>query len=198
MRRLALAALAACLASAGGGPTMVAQSPSPSQSPVMSISPGIGFPGALEMGEALGTEVEVVGLRADMGQLWEGVELEPEAVTDAQMQLYRWAPAGSEDAPVHAVIEIVRFRDADEAGIHGDVVAASITDPLQGFEADLSTELAATGSFTSEEGFGGSTILIREGPVVGIVTVVRPGAEEMEAAARTVAALVLEGLSGEE
>jgi hypothetical protein len=164
----------------------------------MSIRPSIGFPSALEMGQALGTEVVVVGLRADMGQLWEGVELEPEAVMDARMQLYRWAPGGSEDAPVQAVVEIVRFRDADEAAIHGDVVAASITDPLQGFEADLSTELAATGSFTSEEGFGGSTILIREGAVVAIVTVFRTGAAEMEAAARTVAAFVLERLSSDE
>jgi hypothetical protein len=197
MRRLILVSLVACLATVGGGLTAAAQSSSPSPSTAMSFDPDVVFPSVVDVGDAMGAEVDVLGTRADIGQLWEGVELEPAAVTAGQMRFYRWSPGGSEEAPVQAIVEIVRFRSADEAAIHGDAVAASITDPLQGFEADLSAELVATGSFTSEEGLGGSTILVREGPVVAIVTVVRTGAEEMEAASRTMAALVLEGLSGD-
>lgn len=198
MRRLILVSLVACLATAAGGSTVAAQSPSPSPSPAMSIDPDVGLPSALDVGEALGAEVETMGIRADIGQLWEGVELEPGAVTAAQMQFYQWVPSGSEDAPARVVVEIVRFRSADEAALHGGSVAAAISGPLQGFETDLSAELVATGSFASEEGFGGSTIVVREGPVVAIVTAAQTGAEEMEHASTTLTALVLERLSGDE
>jgi hypothetical protein len=198
MRRLLSGLLMACLVTLGSSLASAAQSPSPSPSPAMSIDPDVVFPSALDVGDALGAEVETMGIRADMGQLWEGVELEPGAVTAAQMQFYRWSLDGDEDAPAQVIAEIVRFRSADEAAVHGGEVAASITGPLQGFETDLSAELVATGSFTSEEGFGGSTILVREGPVVAIVTAFRNGSVEMEHASTTVTALVLERLSGDE
>ena len=164
----------------------------------MSIDPDVAFPSAEDVGDALEAEVETMGIRADMGQLWEGVELEPEAVTDAQMQFYRWVPSGGEDVPTSVIVEIVRFRSADEAAIYGGMVGSAISDPLVGFEADLSAELVATGSFASEEGFGGSTILVRDGPVVAIVTAFRNGSVEMERASTTVTALVLERLSAGE
>lgn len=198
MRRLLAAALVVGLMAAGSGLTGAAPSRSPSPSSAMSIDPDVALPSAQEVGDALGTEVEVMGVRADMGQLWEGVELEPEAVTDAQMQFYQWAPSGSEDVPARILVEIVRFRSTDEAAVHGDAVAAAITGPLQSFETDLSAELVASGSWTSEEGFGGSTILVREGPVVAIVTAVRTGADEMEHTSTTMTALVLERLNDDE
>ena len=196
MRRFLTAVLMACLAIVGSGLTVVAQSPSPSPSPspVVSLDLGVAFPSAEETGDALGTEFETMGIRADIGQLWEGAELELEAVSDAQMQFYRSVPSGGKDAPTFVIVEIVRFRSVEEAATYGDTVGTAVSDPLVGFEADLPAELVATGSFISEQGYGGSTILVQEGPFVAIVTAFRTGAQEMERASTTMTALVLEGL----
>jgi hypothetical protein len=198
MRRLIFVSFVAGLVAAGSGLTVAAQSPSPSPPSAMSIEADVAFPSTVEVGDALATEVEVLGIQENVGQLWEGVELDPTAVTAAQMRFYRWVPSGIEDAPTSAVVEIVRFRSTDEAAIHRSTLAESITGPLQGFETDLSADLVATGSWASSEGFGGSTILVQEGPVVAIVTAVRSGAEEMEHTSTIMAALVIERLSGDE
>jgi hypothetical protein len=196
MRRLILASLVTYLVTGGGG--LAAAAPSPSPSPTMSFEHDIAFPGAVDVGDALGVEAEVLGTREGLGQLWEGAEVELAAVTTGQLRLYRWSSDGSEDATAQAIVEIVRFRSADEAAIHGDAVAASIAGPLQSFETDLSADLVATGSWISEEGFGGSTILVQEGPVVAIVSVAQTDAVEMEQASTTMTALALERLSGDE
>jgi hypothetical protein len=194
MRCLLAAALVACLMTGGSGLSAAAQSPSPSPSSITSNDPEVAFPSVEEVGHALGSEVETIGVRADMGQLWEGVELEPGAVTDALMQAYQGRSEGHEDAAAVIVVEIVRFRSRDEAASYGGMVAAAISGPLETFDADLAAELVATGSFASDEGFGGSTILVQEGPVVAIVTAYRTGAQEMETASSAVTALVLERL----
>jgi hypothetical protein len=196
MRSLLVAALLASLMTMSSGLTVIAQTASPAPPSPVSLQPEAAVPTAMDAGEALGTEVEAMGIRADMSQLWEGVETEPGAVTAAHMQSYRWVPGGSEDIPAFAIVEIVRFRNADEAAIHGGTVAAAIGGSLSGFETDLSAELVVTGSFISEEGFGGSTILVLEGAVVAIVTAFRTGSEEMEQASTALAALVLDRLRG--
>jgi len=55
----------------------------------------------------------------------------------------------------------------------------------------------ATASFESDDGFGGSFLFLREGPVVVAVTAMATGTTEMEAVSEAVVALVLSRLHGD-
>ena len=200
MRGLMRVSLVACLAVFGAGCTSDAQSPSPSPTTTLADFESI-FPSAGEVGEVLGLEVEAMGIRGDMGQYWEGTEFAPGALVSTQLQHYR-RPAGgtaedSDDAFAGVSVEIDRFRSADDAARYGGEIASSITEPLADFPTELSADLVATGTWASDEGFGGSTIVARTGPIVVIVTAARTGATEMETATEAVTKLVLDRLSGE-
>lgn len=192
--------LVACLAAFGAGCTSDAQSSSPSPATTMVDIESI-FPGAREVGEVLGLEVEPMGIRGDMGQYWEGTEFAPGALVSAQLQYYRWPVGGtaedSDDAFAGVSVEIDRFRSADDAARYGGDIASSSTGPLAEFPTELLADLVATGTWTSDEGFGGSTIVAQAGPMVVVVTAARTGATEMETATEAVTKLVLDRLSGE-
>jgi hypothetical protein len=200
MRGLTRVVLVACLAVFGAGCTSDTQSPSPSPTTTLADFERI-FPSAGEVGEVLGLEVEAMGIMGDMGQYWEGTEFAPGALVSTQLQHYRWPAVGkaedSDDAFASVSVEIDRFRSVDDAARYGGEIASSITDPLADFPTQLLADLVATGTWTSVEGFGGSTIVARTGPIVVIVTAARTGATEMETASEAVTKLVLDRLSGE-
>lgn len=71
---------------------------------------------------------------------------------------------------------------------------AAITAPLDMFETDLASGLAAAGSWATDEGLAGSIIVVREGQVVVAVIATGAGAKELEDASHALAALVLDRL----
>jgi len=190
--------LAACLAVFGAGCTPDAQSPPTSPATSLADFESI-FPSAGEVGEVLGLDVEAMGVRDDMGQYWEGTEFASGALVSTQLQHYRWPVGGtaddSDDAFAGVSVEIDRFRNADDAARYGGEVASSITGPLADFPTALSADLVAAGSWASDEGFGGSTVVARTGPIVVIATAARTGATEMETASEAVTKHVLDRLS---
>ena len=200
MLGLMRASLVVCLAVFGAGCTTDAPSPSTSPRTTLADFESI-FPSADEVGEVLGLEVEAMGIRGDLGQYWEGTEFAPGTLVSTQLQHYRWpaggTPEDSDDAFAGVSVEIDRFGSVDDAARYGGDIASSITDPLADFPTELSADLVATGTWASDEGFGGSTIVARTGPIVVIVTAARTGATEMETATEAVTKLVLDRLSGE-
>jgi len=142
-----------------------------------------------------------MGIEVDMSQVWEGADIEPGALVAKRLQGYRWPASGTagaaDDAFAGVTIDIDQFRSPVDGARYGGEVAAAITDPLADFPTNLSADLVAAGSWTSDQGFGGSTIVVQEGPFVVIVTAARTGATEMETATETVTMLVLERLVGE-
>ena len=67
-----------------------------------------------------------------------------------------------------------------------------------GFEADLTGDYVDAASFETDDGFGGSYIFLREGPVVVAVTAMAAGTTEMEAVSEAVVAFVLGRLHGDD
>jgi hypothetical protein len=199
MRRPLTAFLVICLLLVATAPAVVAQSPSPPPSPEVAV-PDFDpfFPTADEVGAVLGQTVEAMGVMADMSQLWEGTDIDPDALLAKRLQRYRSLmgeiPGAADDSFASVTVDIDWFRSADDAARYGGEVASRVSDPLAGFPTELSAEMVATGSWASDEGFGGSTIVARAGPVVVIVTAARTGATEMETATEGVTRLVLDRL----
>jgi hypothetical protein len=200
MRRLMTAFLVACLSAVCAGSTSVAQSPLPPP-PLTAPADLDGlFPAAAEVGDALGLEVEAMGIQVDMSQVWEGADIEPGALVARRLEGYRWPAGGTagaaDDAFAGVTIDIDQFQSPVDGARYGAEVSAAITDPLADFPTDLSADLVTAGSWASDQGFGGSTIVVQEGPFVVIVTAARTGVIEMETASETVTALVLARIRG--
>ena len=198
VRRTVIACLFACIAAIGVSDSRLAQSPYPpgaSSAPV-GAGPQV-FPSAEEISEVLGVDVEARGIQDGLSQLWEGTDIDVDALVSARTQSYAAPQAETQDPLTGVLIDVAHFQGLDEAAQHGDDVAAAVTNGLPGFATDLSGDLVATGSFTSDEGFGGSIIVVRDGLVVVVVTTFATGADEMEAVSEAVVGLVLRRLHGD-
>jgi len=77
---------------------------------------------------------------------------------------------------------------------HGDKVAATIAGTT--FSTGLAADRVATGSWTSDQGFGGSTVAFRVGSVVVLVTGVSDRGDRARAVAKEIAALILARIDG--
>lgn len=187
--------LAVCLAVAGAISAASGQSLSPIPSPTAPADADGFFPSAAEVAGVLGVEVEATGIREDLGQWWEGTDLDPAVVERARMQSYRSPAVDSAETWAGVIVEVVRFRGEADAAGH-DTAIAAITAPLDTFETGLASDLVAAGSWASDEGFGGSIVVVREGPVVVVVIATRSGVEEMEGTGQALAAIVLDRLRG--
>jgi hypothetical protein len=64
------------------------------------------FLAAVEVGVALGLEVEALGIRTDMGQWLEGIDIDPAAVLATRVQTYRWPSTNDGDASPGMVDDI--------------------------------------------------------------------------------------------
>jgi hypothetical protein len=193
---LGLVAIAGC---SGSGGTVI--TPSPTGQPPRAIAPAhlpSLFPTATDVGEALGLEVEAMGVQADMSQAWEHIDITPGALVAKHVQGYRWPPGGTGGAPADAIagvlIDIDLFRSPVDGAAYGVKVAATVSGTA--FSTGLSADRVTTGSWTSDQGFGGSTIAVQAGSIVVLVTAFRTGATELEAAAEEIAALILAGIDG--
>lgn len=195
MLRILTASLATCLAIAGVGSAATGQPASPTPSSTMLADSDGFFPSAAEVGEALGVELDAGGVRDDLGQWWEGIDLDPAVVESARTQTYRSPDIETAETWAGVIVEVVRFRSEADATSYGAEVAA-ITAPLETFETDLVADLVAAGSSVSDEGVGGSVIILGDGPVLVVVTAAKTGTEGWEAAGEVVAALVLDRLRG--
>lgn len=191
-----LATIAGC---SGSGGTVI--TPSPTGQPPRSIAPAdlpSLFPTATEVGEALGLEVEAMGVQADMSQAWEHIDITPGALVAKHVQAYRWPPGGTGGAPDDAgagfVIDIDLFRNPVDGAAYGERVGAIVEGTA--FSTGLSADRVTTGSWTSDQGFGGSSIAVQAGSIVVLVTAFRTGATELEAAAEEIAALILARIDG--
>ena len=191
MRRLISASLIVLLTVLGAGPAVVGQTPTPSPSPTVANDLDTAFPSAEEVAEALGTDVEAGDIVTDMSQLWEGAGISAMDVPAARMQTYRSLPGETDSMLAGGIVEIVRFADSDDAAAHSEGIAAAFSDSLMGFETDLSADLVATQSWTSDDGISGSTVMAREGPLVVMVTLAGTAPVEMETASEALAKLVL-------
>ncbi len=157
------------------------------------------FPTAAEVGEAMGLEVEAMGIRDDMGQLWEGTEISPGGLLAKRVQGYRWLAPATSGAPGDAFagvsVDIDRFATTDDAARAAAHLSAafrgSTLTPFTPFPTSLSGDLVTAGSMTSDEGYGGSTILVQDGPLVVVVVAARTGATEQQVAAGRITALIL-------
>jgi hypothetical protein len=159
--------------------------------------PGL-FPTAVEVGDALGLEVEARGIQADMSQAWEHIDIAPGALVAKHFQGYRWPPGGTggtpDDAMAGVLIDIDLFRSPVEGAAYGEKVAATVSGTA--FSTGLSADRVATGSWTSDQGFGGSTAAFQVRSVVVLVTAFQTGATELEAAVEEIAALILARIDG--
>lgn len=163
------------------------------------------FPTAAEVSEALGLEVEAMGIRDDMSQLWEGTELPPDGLLAKRVQGYRWIAPAASGAPgdvfAGVSVDIDRFATAEDAAKAAAHLSAaflrSTLTRFTPFATGLSGDLVTAGSMTSDEGFGGSTILVQDGPLVVIVVAVRTGATEQKTEAERITALILARARGE-
>jgi hypothetical protein len=98
-------------------------------------------------------------------------------------------------------VDIDRFATAEDAARAAAHLSAafqgSTLTPFTPFRTDLSGDLVTAGSMTSDEGFGGSTILVQDGPLVVVVVAGRTGATEQQAAAERITGLILARARGE-
>ncbi len=181
-------ATAACGTDAGRTPRSIAPTNLPSL-----------FPTAAEVGEALGLEVEAMGVQADMSQAWEHIDVAPGTLVAKHVQGYRWPPGGtggtSDDAMAGVLIDIVMFRNSVDGAAYGGKVAATVSGTA--FSTGLSADLVTTGSWTSDQGFGGSTLAVQAGSIVVLVTAFKTGAAELAAAVEEIAALILARIDGQ-
>ncbi len=180
-------AIAGCSADAGRASRSIAPADVPSL-----------FPTAAEVGDALGLEVEAMGVQADMSQAWEHIDIAPGALVAKHVQVYGWPPGGSDgtpdDATAGVLIDIDLFRSPVDGAAYGEKVAATVSGTA--FSTGLSADRVTTGSWTSDQGFGGSTIAVQAGSIVVLVTAFRTGATELEGAVEEIAALILARIGG--
>ena len=102
--------------------------------------------------------------------------------------------ANHDDTPAGVTIDIVDLGTAEQAVPHVDEVM--LGDEPTAFETDLEGDFVATMSFASDEGFGGSAVVLRDGPVAIAVVAAVEGATEMEAASEAIALLVQSRIQG--
>ena len=200
-RVVVIACLSAFIAVIGLGGSLLAQSLSPPVEPSTLVETVVldPFPTAEEISDILGVDVEARGVEDGLSQIWEGTLLDLQTLT-AQLQIYA-SPTDEPQGPfIGVTIDIVRFGSADDAMRHvDDVVNDAVDDLVQpGFATDLTGDFVATASFESDQGFGGSFIFLRDGPVVVVVTAAATDATEMEAVSEAVVALVLSRLHSDD
>ena len=194
--RVAMALLLALGAAIGPVGSVLGQSPSPAPEPDDSTVTDVSgpVPSAQEVSLVLGIEVEAGELREDLSQLWEGADLDWQAVSSAQQRMYR-SSAGEQPGPSAGVIvDIARFTGPEDAVHHVDETLFGGRPP--GFATALSADFVATESFATDDGFGGSFIFVRNGPVVVAVTAAAADTSELEAATEAIVELVLGRLPG--
>jgi len=192
-----VACLSALMATIGLGGSLLAQSPSPTVEPSTLVESAVldPFPSAEEISEILGVDVEARGIEDGLSQIWEGTDIDLQTLPSAQLQVYFSPTDGPQDSLTAVIIDVAHFDSVDDAAQHVDDVV--FADGLPGFETDLPGDYAATASFQTDDGFGGSYIFLREGPVVVAVTAMAAGTTEMEAVSEAVVALVLSRLHGD-
>ena len=195
-----VACLSALMTVIGLGGSLLAQSPSPPVEPRTLVETAVldPFPTAEEISDILGVDVEARGIEDGLSQIWEGTILDWQTLPSAQLQIYA-SPTDEVQGPsAGVIIDIARFGSADDAMRHVDDVVDDVVDDGQpGFATDLTGDFVATASFESDDGFGGSFMFLREGPVVVAVTAMATGTTEMEVVSEAVVALVLSRLHGD-
>ena len=198
VRRVMVACLSALVAMIGLGGSLLAQSPSPSAEPSALVETAVldPFPSAEEMSEILGVGVEARGIEEGLSQIWEGTDIDVQTLPSAQLQVYFSPTDGPQDSMTAVIIDVAHFGSVDDAAQHVDDVV--FEDGLPGFEADLTGDYVDAASFETDDGFGGSYIFLREGPVVVAVTAMAAGTTEMEAVSEAVVAFVLGRLHGDD
>jgi hypothetical protein len=197
VRRVMAACLSALMATIGLGGSVLAQSASPSAEPSALVETAVldPFPSAEEISEILGVDVEARGIEDGLSQIWEGTSIDLQALPSAQLQIYRSPTDEPQGSLTGIIIDVAHFDSVDDAVQHVDDDVLDGYPP--GFETDLSGDYVATASFETDDGFGGSFMFLREGPVVVAVTAMATGTTEMEAVSEAVVALVLSRLHGE-
>jgi hypothetical protein len=201
VRRVMVAGLCALMAMVGLGGSLLAQSPSPpvESSTVVETAVVDPFPTAEEISDILGVDVEARGIEEGLSQIWEGTILDWQTLPSAQLQIYASSTDEPQGPSAGVIIDIAHFGSADDAMRHVDDVVDDVVDDGQpGFATDLTGDFVATASFESDDGFGGSFMFLREGPVVVVATMFAAGATEMEVASEAVVALVLSRLHGDD
>jgi hypothetical protein len=191
VRRVMVACLSAAMATIGLGGSLLAQSPSPLVEPSTLVETVVldPFPSAEEISDILGVHVEARGIEDGLSQIWEGTIIDWQSLPSAQLQFY-FSPTDEPQVPLTgAIIDVAHFGSVEDAVQSVDDVV--FVDGPPGFVTDLPGDYVATASFESDDGFGGSYIFLREGPVVVAVTVIAAGTTEMEAISEAVGALVL-------
>ena len=131
-----------------------------------------------------------------MSQIWEGTDIDLQTLPSAQLQVYFSPTDGPQDLMTAVIIDVAHFGSVDDAAQHVDDVV--FEDGLPDFETDLTGDYVDTASFETDDGFGGSYIFLREGPVVVAVTTMAAGTTEMEAVSEAVVAFVLGRLHGDD
>jgi hypothetical protein len=155
------------------------------------------FPDASDVGAVLGLEIEATGIRDDMSQLWEGVEFAPGALVARRLQAYRWPAGGTDGTPeswAGVLIDIDLFGSPAEAAAYGAGRASALATGSgsdEPFVTDLVADQVAGVSWTSGEGFGGSTILVQDGPIVVIVSAAGTAIADLQVAAEAIAERIL-------
>jgi len=195
-----LLALALLVAATSPASAQALASPSPSTpaSPSAALMVDQAFPGGLEVSDAIGVEVEAQDIQSDLSQLWEGIEIDADAVVTARMRVYGRSDEATDEMLAMALLDIVQLGDAARALGLGEGVATAITGPSEGFQTELEAELVATSSWASDDGFGGSTIVAVKGPFVVVVVVAAADAAEMAGASEAVTSIVLDRLGSDE
>jgi hypothetical protein len=175
--RVMVAGLCALVATIGLGGSLLAQSPSPSVEPSTLVETAVldPFPTAEEISDILGVDVEARGIEDGLSQIWEGTILDWQTLPSAQLQIYASSTDEPQGPSAGVIIDIAHFGSADDAMRHVDDVVDDLVDDLvddgqPGFATDLTGDFVATASFESDDGFGGSFMFLREGPVVVAVT----------------------------
>jgi hypothetical protein len=195
--RVIAACLSASMVTIVLGGSLLAQSPSASVEPSTAVQTAVPdpFPSAEEISDILGVDVEARGIQDSLSQIWEGTNIDWQALPSAQLQFY-FPSVDESQAPVAGVIiDVAHFGSVDDAVQHVDDAVFDANSPS--FETELSGDYVTTASFESDDGFGGSFMFIREGPVVVSVMAMATGATEMEAVTEAVVALVLSRLHGD-
>jgi hypothetical protein len=193
--RWASVLLSALTATAIGGGAL-AQEPTPQLGPSAPVDASVPspFPTAEEVGAVLGVEVGIRGIEPGLSQLWEGIEFDWQELPSAYVGIYRAPPFETDEPLAGAIIDVAEFVTVDDAMRHAD---EKFADWPTGFETDLSGDHVFTHTFPSED-FDGSFIVLRDGSVVVVATVMTSNGTDTEAASEAMVELVLSKLRGEE
>jgi hypothetical protein len=152
------------------------------------------FPSALEVGEAIGVEVELQSVEGGLSQAWEGSDFAPGTVRSSQLAVYM--SPGEEGSRRAAIIDIVRFTSAAEAMEQAGDRYSDYEALPSAFETDLAADAVATMSFDSD-GNGGVFIYVLAGSDAFSVTALVEGGPAPIAEAEAIAEIVLVRLSSE-